>query len=127
MGKPDKRKKIMVVEDDPGMQEIYRSMLEDSTDIYDYEIFDDARKAFRRFERGGVDLVILDMIMEPMEGECFVALAKDDSALRNVPILVVSVISPDNLEHLKKLGNVRLLQKPVTKETLLNETASALA
>ncbi len=119
-------KRVLIVEDDTDMQEIYRNMFNDQADKYEVDILGDAVEGLRRLKEGIFDLVILDIIMEPMPGDSFFSCARDDSAVRDIPILVVSVLNPDDLEHFKKTDHVDFLQKPITKEELFTKIAGFL-
>jgi len=116
-----KRKTILIVEDNEEMQTIYASLFEVRADKYEVEILGEAVRAFKRLKEKPFDLVILDMIMEPMDGEEFFSCVRNDTEILNMPILVVSVLGPDDLEHLKKLGHVNFLQKPITADQLFEK------
>lgn len=111
-------RKILVVEDDRDMQEIYRSMFEGEKD-YRVDIEGDAARALERVKKNGYAAVVLDIIMEPMSGDSFYVHMRNDSKTRNIPIVVVSILKQDTLEFLEKLGGFSYLQKPITKEKLL--------
>lgn len=113
-------RKILVVEDDLDMQEIYRSMFEGEKD-YQVEIEGDAEKALEKVKKNGYKAVVLDIIMEPMSGDSFYVHIRNNSKTRNLPIIVVSILKQDTLEFLEKLGGFSYLQKPITKEKLLKK------
>lgn len=115
-------KRIMIVEDDPGMQEIYKDLFSDKKDEYEIELTADARVAYQRVRQHKFDMVILDIVMEPMDGNVFYALLRSKEIGPNTtPVLVVSVVNPANLEHLKIINNVDFLQKPITGEQLFKK------
>ena len=117
----DKIKHILIVEDDQDMHRLYAHMFENEEDLYQFEIIDDARLAYRYVERTKCDLIILDMKMEPMSGEEFYAVLRNDPKLKDIPVLVVSVVYPEDLVHLKKYGPVDFLKKPIKKEQLMEK------
>ncbi len=119
-------KKILIVEDDPGMQKIYEVMFEGQADEYQAMIEGDACRAFRKLAEDKFDLVILDIIMEPMDGESFFACLREDPREKAVPVIVVSVLDPPGLEYMAKYGKVDFLQKPVTGEQLFDKIHSIL-
>jgi DNA-binding response OmpR family regulator len=109
----------MIVEDDPGMHEIYKDIFSDKKDEYTIELLSDARVAYKRIRQSKFDMVILDIIMEPMDGNAFYALLRSKEAGPNItPVLVVSVVSPSDLDQMRKINNVDFLQKPITSEQL---------
>ena len=119
-------KKILIVEDDPGMQKIYEDMFEDKKDKYQAATEGDARKAFKKLTEDSFDLVVLDIIMEPMDGESFFACARSDSRKKTIPVIVVSVLDSAGLEYMEKYKEVEFLQKPITDEQLFAKIDSML-
>jgi CheY-like chemotaxis protein len=113
-------KQVLIVEDDKDMQDIYRNMFKDETK-YQVNIIDDATMALRMLKDRKFDLILLDIIMEPMMGDSFFLFLKGDEKTRNIPIIVVSVLGPDTLKQLQKVDNVSILQKPINKEQLFKE------
>jgi FixJ family two-component response regulator len=61
--------------------------------------------------------------MEPMSGDAFFMHVRKgmNAKVKDIPILVVSVLSPSILRQLKKINHVDFVQKPVTKEQLLDK------
>ena len=119
-------KHILIVEDDPNMQMIYKSMFEEKTGEYEIEIESDARKAFRKVSENKYDLILLDIIMEPMDGESFFACIRQDPEKKTTPVIVISVLDSAGLDYMKKLEKVDFLQKPVTSEQLFEKIDSML-
>lgn len=121
MSGENKKKRILIVEDDMAMQEIYKVMFKSRKDLYDIETFGDARLALERLKEDNFDLVILDIYMEPMEGDVFFTCIRDDEEIPNLPVLVISVLDPYKLEHFKERGSVDFLKKPVDEEHLMEK------
>ncbi len=119
-------KKILIVEDDKDMQDIYQSMFSDRPE-YGIEVTADAQGALKRLRGEKFDLVILDIIMEPMSGDSFLVHARNDAKLKRLPILTVSVLKKDTLNFLETLGNFYYLQKPIAKEDLFRTIEEILA
>jgi len=111
-------KKILIVEDERGMQDIYRDMFSDDDRDFSLEIVADGQEGLKALQKNAYDLVILDVIMEPVTGDSFFVHMRSDENIRTIPVLVVSVISPELLERMKRLNHVHFLQKPITKEGL---------
>ena len=113
----NKTKRILIVEDDQEMQQIYRDMFQDKQDRYEIEFGNNAALASRKLEEKTFDLIILDIIMEPVPGDSlFVYIRK--TKMITTPILVVSVLSPELLRNLKKINHVDFLKKPIKEEEL---------
>ena len=118
-------KKILIVEDDSDMQEIYKAMFAKEMQ-YSIGIIGDAQAALKRLKEEKFDLIILDIIMEPMSGDSFFVHARNEVKVKNIPILVVSILKKDTLNFLETLGNFYYLQKPITKAILLGKIDSIL-
>lgn len=119
-------KKILIVEDDVDMQEIYKGMFVKEEE-YSIEILGDAQDALKRLKMEKFDLAILDIIMEPMSGDSFFVHARNEVKIKSIPILVISILKKDTLNFLETLGNFYYLQKPITKSALLDKIKSILA
>ena len=119
-------RKILIVEDDKDMQEIYRVLFNDGGK-YEIVIVGDANVALKKADAGKFDLIIHDIIMEPMPGDSFFVHARNNAKLKHVPILVVSILKQDTRHFLETLGNFHYLQKPITRESLLKKIEEILS
>lgn len=117
-------KRIMIVEDNLDMQEIYKNMFSNKANEYEIELMSDARSAYERVLKGGFDMLILDIIMESLDGNAFYILLRlqSDDRIKNMPTLVVSVLKQNDLEVFNnRASQVDFLQKPITKEQLFSK------
>ncbi|MCX6339505.1 MAG: response regulator [Candidatus Aureabacteria bacterium] len=113
-------KRILIVEDDPDMQAIYKFMFKDEAHKYAIQITGNTARALKSIRQRRFDLIISDIIMRDMSGESFPVQVRQEGK-NNVPVLVVSVLNPDMLGQLKNMHRVYFLQKPITREKLLNK------
>ena len=120
-------KRLLIVEDEKDMQEIYRDMFSDKSEKYEIDIVSDAAVGLRKIKEKAFDLIILDIIMEPMTGDSFFVYVRDDVKTMNLPVIVVSVLNPDTLENLKKINHVHFFQKPLKKEQLMKKIEEILS
>jgi len=86
----------------------------------------DPTQALKRLEENTYDLVILDIIMEPMTGDSFFVYVRNNPATAHLPVIMVSVVSPASLEKLKAFGHVSFLHKPITQRQLFDEIKKML-
>jgi len=116
-------KRIMIVEDSLDMQEIYRDLFSDKAKEYEIELMADAGAAYERVLKGGYDMVILDVIMDGVDGNAFYILLRlqEDKQVKNIPVLVVSVLNSSDLGIFKSSSNVDFLQKPITRQQLFGK------
>lgn len=75
-----------------------------------------------------VDLLVVDFIMPECPGESLVRACREDVALRDLPILMVSAHRDDHsLMRMKQMGISGFLFKPVDGPALVAKVAEALA
>ena len=121
-----KLRKILIVEDDKDMQEIYRDIFRDQDD-YEIELESDPLEGLKKTKQKAYDLIILDIIMDPIPGDSFFVYLRDEDKIKHIPILVVSILGEDSLELLKRLGQTDFLKKPIKKEELMKKINKILS
>jgi two-component system phosphate regulon response regulator PhoB len=118
-------KRILIVEDEKDMQDIYKDMFRNQLQ-YQIDIVDGALPAARKLNEGVYDLVILDIIMSPIAGDSFFVYMKSSKQTENIPVLVISVLGDELLEKLKKIDHAHFIQKPITREQLMDRVRTIL-
>lgn len=102
--------KILVVDDSKLMHKMYEVMLRQYELLHAYdgqEALDEMR------EHGDVDLVFLDINMPKMNGLEFLAAAKDDASLADVPVVIVSTEGKEeDTQRGLEAGAVAYVKKP---------------
>jgi len=118
---PDKNKprRILIVEDSEDMRAIYKTFFKNHLAEYNVDMQSDAQAALEKLKKEAFDLIVLDIIMEPITGEAFLVYARENKSSENTPIVVVSVLSESILRSLKRFDGVYFLQKPVTEAQLI--------
>ncbi|MBU0536769.1 MAG: response regulator [Nanoarchaeota archaeon] len=111
-----KKKTILVVEDDPEMQSIYKEMLESD---YDLIIADNSRKARSLLEANKVDLMILDIILPDETGDSFLAHLKKMPRFENLQVLAITVLGDLTYELCKIDPKIIGVAKPFDRKKLL--------
>ena len=109
--------RILLVEDDRDLQELYASMLEDEG----YEIAQayDGVDALERLEEGGADLIVLDIILDVMMGDEFYMRIKQDARFAGIPVVVVSVLPVERCQRLLDVDSTTaFLRKPFRRQQL---------
>lgn len=92
------QRQILIVEDDQDMREAYKVFFADQKDSYEVNIVGDALEATRMMNEIRFDLVIADIIMEPVAGDSLSIFIRENKNTADIPILVISVLSPETLE-----------------------------
>jgi DNA-binding response OmpR family regulator len=113
------KKSILIIDDESAMHEIYKDVFRESLNKYEIEIQTNGVIALEWLKEGKVDLVILDVIMEPLPGDSFLVCLRNDKKTKDIPVIVVSVLDHSALGALKRINNVQIVHKPFKKEVLL--------
>lgn len=116
---------LLIVEDDPEMQEFYKDMLKGEQFVV--TLASNAEDGLKRIKEKKYDLIILDILMNGMTGDRLFALLRKDSRYRNVPVIMASALEEKTYRCFQALGNVSFLEKPFNKERFLSEIVKGLA
>ena len=106
-----KGKKILIVEDDQYIREMYALLLK--KDGYEVTEAPDGAVGLAEAERGGYDVILLDLMMPQMDGLGFLkGLKKDPSKIKNGPIIIMSNLAySDAKDKALELGAAGFLVK----------------
>ena len=115
---------ILLVDDDPALAGLTRSMLEHSG--YEVVSAGDARQGLNAFAsaKDRVELVITDVSMPGMDGPSMVR--RMASLNPNVPVLFVSGSLDRNEVHSEDLPRFAFLAKPFTRDGLIETVGKML-
>jgi CheY-like chemotaxis protein len=118
--------KILIVEDDEELQELYATMLSgiDCRIVRAY----DGEEALEKLEEGTPDLIILDILLDEMMGDEVFARVKADPLYLDIPIVVASVLAPERCRHLLDMDpRTEFLRKPFRRDDLVAVVQRGLA
>ena len=123
-----RKKRILIAEDEPDvLQGIIAAILRKRRNRYEPVACIDGIEAFELVKTHQIDLLILDLRMENMDGIQLLQQMLKDPSLRIVPILVSSGYLDDSMiEQLKSLGVCDCLKKPYSMDFLINKIDLAL-
>ena len=117
---PGRRYKVLLVEDNPHVIEMYAYALKRLSRLPGAEgsgvevIFaGNGHEAFASIKAGGVDLVVTDLYMPVMDGFQLLEKIRLDPATKAVPVLVVSAGGKDAKLRAEQVGADAFLQRPV--------------
>jgi uncharacterized protein (TIGR02266 family) len=131
IGKAQRAYRVLVVEDNPHVVEMYEYALRklrasDGTDLA-VEYAPNGHEALHRLgEKPRVDLVMTDLYMPVMDGFTLVERMRGDPGLVGVPILVISAGGADARTRAVDLGVDVYLQKPVQFADILTTVRTLL-
>jgi DNA-binding response OmpR family regulator len=92
-----KKLKILIVEDDPFISDIYVVELESKG--YEVEVVSDGEKAIKEIEKKENDLILLDILMPIKDGFSVLGEIKSNPSLK-IPVIVLSNLG--RKDHIKK-------------------------
>jgi CheY-like chemotaxis protein len=115
-------KTIMIVDDEPDIQESFRQALE--YEGYKIEVAGDGSEFLKKVKDINPDLVLLDVMMPGIgTTEILEEIEKDDST-KDLKIIIITVVrfSQEDFNSIKKRKNiVDVVNKPVKKDVLLEK------
>ena len=125
-----KRATILLVEDDPGDQELTRRALEEDVVRTDLRIVNDGKEALDYLRREGSfsdpetspkpDLILLDLNMPRIDGRQVLEKVREDPEISRIP--VIALTTSDEEEDVVRsydLGCKSFIKKPVEVETFI--------
>ena len=90
-------KRILIIEDDSDLQDIYKTMIGISIADVEVEQCINGQQGLEAVQREMPDLIILDLLMPVMNGEVFLENLRHKLNMKDVPVIVCSV--NQNLAH----------------------------
>jgi len=111
-------KKILIIEDNDEIRENTAELL----GLHNYDVFTavEGGKGFELAKKYDPDIILCDIMMPETDGTRFLKLARNDDAVRNIPLIFFSAGTavPEVQQNLAKAAN-GFLKKPFTEEELL--------
>lgn len=115
--------KILIVEDDAELRQIYRSALErEDLDVYEAA---DGQAALDMFVEIAPDIMLLDMMMPRLSGEDVLIQLRDNPAAQNTRLVVITAY-PQFREQALSYGVDQFLTKPVKPSEIVHAVLAAL-
>lgn len=117
--------RVMIVEDDEELQELYALMLEEigCQIIPAY----DGGDALEKLAECIPDLILLDILLDEMMGDVLFAEMRQEPRYADIPVVVASVLSREHCQDLLDSDRrVGYLRKPFGKDELLEAVRAGL-
>lgn len=119
-------KKILIIEDNDEIRENTAELLE----LHGYDVFTaiEGGEGFVMAKQHGPDLILCDIMMPGTDGHRFLRLARNDIAVREIPLIFFSAgtASAEVQQSLARAAN-GFIKKPFTEEDLLQAISKVLA
>ncbi|BAF71589.1 response regulator [Sulfurovum sp. NBC37-1] len=118
-------KTILIAEDDTFNMQLLQALLANISTFKTIPSYDGA-EALEILNSSGteIDMILLDIRMPIMTGEEFLKEIKGNTALSDIPVLVISV-DQDNEAELREMGAVDFIQKPFDINDLEKKISAA--
>ena len=114
----DQAARVLVVEDDPDIALLIQALLE--LKEYRVETTDDGFKALERLEKGGYDLVLMDLRMPRMDGQTLARTWRAREEASGRPRIPMVALTAETLDSVRReslaAGMDDFLTKPVEPE-----------
>jgi two-component system response regulator MprA len=119
------RRKVLIVDDDPGMREVLESIL--VTENVEVCTAVDGKDAVQKTLALKPDLILLDIGMPKLNGLTFCKAIRAGTETRNTPVIIVtSLTAAGRLEECMEAGADDFIGKPFQVEDLLNRVRAML-
>ena len=111
-------KKILIVDDEPGILIMLKSRLESAN--YDTITAQDGQEALDKIEQGMPDLVVLDMMMPKIDGYSLFKILRVKPKYSHIPVVILTAsLEFEDVRKCIAEGVEAYLTKPFKAETLL--------
>lgn len=122
----ESRKRILIIEDDEDIQEIYKKMIVDTFDGIEIDQQLNGEEGLKAVQTRRPDLILLDLLMPVMNGEAFLAHLRHKRKITDIPVIVCSVNQTLANKLLKSKEVEAVLPKVFTLEELIKMLARFL-
>ena len=119
------RNTALIVDDDEKIRKMLQFLL--VAKGFQVELATDGISGLEAFKNKRPDIVLLDLMMPEMDGFEFYKRAKEDSSLKDTPIVILTVnLSDETKKELDSLGAENRMSKPFKSAKLLAALDTAL-
>ncbi|HCE16874.1 MAG TPA: ATPase [Anaerolinea thermolimosa] len=121
-------KTVLIVDDDPGILDLHRRIVEAQSSDNRVLLASSGREALERVKQECPDLILLDLMMPEMDGFAVLDALRASEASRNIPVVVVTgqALTEEDIQRLNQ-GATAVLSKGIfTREEMLETLTTAL-
>ena len=119
------KKKVLIVDDEPNVRRLSRTILINKFEIVEAE---DGRQALEQVAAKKPDVILMDLMMPKMDGLTACHIIKTDPLTKATPIIMVTAIGFElNIRLSQHMGANSYVTKPFLPQELLDKIAEVLA
>jgi len=121
------RTKILLVEDDPFLRELYSDVL--TNEGYKVDQAADGEEGLQKIKEGGYDIVLLDILVAKVSGIDIMKNIKvhPPKNPNKLTIFFTNLDDPSQIKEALKLGDACLIKSQITPDILVSKIKSLLA
>jgi len=119
MEQPITKKKVLIVDDEPNVRRLSRTILSKKFDIVEAE---DGKQAVEIANIQNPDVILMDMMMPRMDGLTACHVIKNDPATKSIPVIMVTAIGFElNIKLSQHMGASAYITKPFAPKDLFDK------
>ena len=124
MEQVDTKKKVLIVDDEPNVRRLSRTILSKKFDVCEAE---DGKQAVEIANAQQPDVILMDMMMPKMDGLTACHMIRKDPATKSIPIIMVTAIGFElNIKLSQQMGANGYVTKPFAPKDLLDKIEQVL-
>lgn len=117
---------VLIVDDEPHVRDVLEFFLREAG--YGATSTGDPEEALARARRGGIDLILLDVLMPRMDGFDLCQMLQAHPSTAAIPVVFLTALGDEvSRERARVSGASRYLQKPFSRRDVLEAVRAALA
>jgi CheY-like chemotaxis protein len=125
MEQVDTKKKVLIVDDEPNVRRLSRTILSKKFDVCEAE---DGKQAVEIANAQQPDVILMDMMMPKMDGLTACYAIKNNPATKSIPVIMVTAIGFElNIKLSQQMGANGYVTKPFSSQELLAKIGQVLA
>jgi two-component system alkaline phosphatase synthesis response regulator PhoP len=119
------KKKVLIVDDEPNVRRLSRTILSKQFEVVEAE---DGRQALEIASTQQPDVILMDMMMPNMDGLTACYAIRNDPITKSIPVIMVTAIGFElNIKLSQQMGANAYVTKPFTPKDLFDKIAQVLA
>ena len=125
MEQVDTKKKALIVDDEPNVRRLLRTILSKKFDVVEAE---DGKQAIEIANTQKPDVILMDMMMPRMDGLTACFAVKNNPATKSIPVIMVTAIGFElNIKLSQQMGATGYVTKPFSTQDLLDKITQVLS